>query len=100
MTVCVRPFHSRTKPRARSDPLGALWGYLRVGPPRLHERGEFAAGRFAESTIAKLLDTVGDGANEQVSAEPRRLASIEPPPLFAQFVRTEIAKSLKPSQHL
>src|SRR4029077_19131488 len=26
--------------------------------PRLHERGEFAAGRFAEPTIAKLLETV------------------------------------------
>ena len=80
------------QPRARSDPLGALWGYLRVGPPRLDKRGEFAAGRLAEPTIAKLLDAVGDGANKQVSAEPRRLAAIEPPPLSAEFVRTEITK--------
>ena len=84
------------QPRARSDPLGALWGYRGVGPPRLHERGEFAAGRFAEPTITKLLDTVGDRANEQVSAEPWWLAAIEAPPLFAQFVRTESRKSLEP----
>jgi hypothetical protein len=43
---------------------------------------------------------LSDGANEQVSAEPWRLAPIEPPPLFAQFVRIEIAKRLKSSRHL
>ena len=81
------------KPCARSDPLGALWGYIATGLPHLNERCEFAAGRFAEPTIAKLLDTIGNCANEQVSAEPRRLASIEPPPLFAQFVRAERGNS-------
>jgi hypothetical protein len=50
--------------------------------------------------MAKLLNAKRDGANEQIPAEPWRLASIEPPPLFAQFVRTEIRKSLKPSLHL
>jgi hypothetical protein len=49
--------------------------------------------------MAKLLDTVGDCANEQVSAEPRRLAAIETPPLFAQFVRTEGGKSLEEPRH-
>jgi len=42
---------------------------------------------------------VGNGADEQVSAEPWRLAPIEPPTLFAQFVKTEIPKSLEPSLH-
>jgi hypothetical protein len=66
----------------------------------MHERGEFAAGRCAESTIAHLLDTVGDSADKQVSAEPRLLASIKPPPLFAQFVRSERGKSFKNPRHL
>ena len=72
-----------------------------AGSPRLPERGEFAwlAG-LAESTIAKLLNTIGDSANEQIPAEPWWLATIESPPLFAEFVRTETAKSLKPSRHL
>ena len=71
-----------------------------MAPPRLHERGEFAAGRFAEPTIAKLLNTVGDGANEQVSAEPRWLPAVEAPPLLAEFVRTEREKSLEELRHL
>jgi hypothetical protein len=49
--------------------------------------------------MAKLLDAVGDGANEQVAAEPWRLAPIVPPPLSAQFVGGEVEKSLKPSRH-
>jgi hypothetical protein len=67
---------------------------------RQYERGKLAADRFTEPTITKLLDPVSDGADEQVPAKPRRLAAIEPPPLFAQFVRTEIAKSLKPSRNV
>jgi hypothetical protein len=66
----------------------------------MHERGEFAAGRCAESTIAHLLDTVGDSADKQVSAEPRRLASIKPPPLFAQFIGSERGKRFKNPRHL
>jgi hypothetical protein len=86
--------------RTRSDPLGVLWGDLPIGPPSLHQRGEFASGRFAEPTIAKLLDTVGDGTSQQVSAEPRWLTSIEASPLFAQLVRTERRKSLEEPRHL
>jgi hypothetical protein len=61
----------------------------------VHKRGEFAASHFAEPTIAKLLDTVGDGANEEVSADPRWLTPIEPLPLLAQLVRTEVGKGLE-----
>ena len=50
--------------------------------------------------MAKLLDTVGDGANEQVSAKPRWLAAIESPPLFAQFIRSERGKRFKNPRHL
>jgi hypothetical protein len=85
---------------SRRRRLGALFGHLRARVSRLDQRSEFAAGRFAGSTVAKFLDSVTDGANEQVSAEPWRLAPIEPPPLFAQFVWSEIAKRLKPSRHL
>src|SRR6476619_5028547 len=46
------------QPRPRSDFLGGLGCYLSLGLRRSH--GEPPSGRFAESTIAKLLDTVGD----------------------------------------
>src|SRR5262245_2691196 len=82
------------------DPLGALFCYLRARVSPLDQRGEFAAAGFAESTVAKLLEPVSDSANKQVSAEPWRLAPIEPPPLFAQFIRSKIANRLKPSRHL
>jgi hypothetical protein len=96
--MCVAvPFTHQ--PRASPDPRCALYGYFRTGLSRLPERGEFPAGRLAEPPMAKLLDTVGDGANQQVTAEPRRLAAIEPPPFFAQFVRGAIGKSLEHSRH-
>jgi hypothetical protein len=85
---------------ACSDPLGTPCGYLRAGTLRLDQRCEFAARRFAETTVAKLLDPVSESANEQISTESWRLAAMEPPPLFAQFVWSEIAKRLKPSCHL
>jgi hypothetical protein len=50
--------------------------------------------------MAKLLNTVSDGANEQISAHPWRLAAMKPPPLFAQFVKAESGKSLKDLRHI
>src|SRR6185437_12057870 len=50
--------------RACSDPLGVPLGYHRARVSRLGQRGEFAASRFAESSMAKLLNPVRDGANE------------------------------------
>ena len=55
----------------------AVLGHAKFSP--LSWRCEFAAGRFAEPTVAKLLDTVGNCANEQVSTQPRRLGVIQAP---------------------
>jgi hypothetical protein len=88
------------QPRARSDLLSALCGCLRIRAFRLHERGQFAAGRLAEPAKAKFLNAIGDGTNEQVSAETWRLAAIESPPLLPQLVRTKVGKNRKPSLHI
>jgi hypothetical protein len=50
--------------------------------------------------MGQFLDAIGDAADQEVTAQPRRLAAIEAPPLFAQFIRTERRKRFKNPRHL
>jgi hypothetical protein len=52
----------------------------------LGQRLELSLGRLAQPAVGKLLHAIGSGADQQVPAQSRRLASIQPTPLVAQLL--------------
>ena len=85
MTVWVLPRHSRTRRAPDLTRIGRD-DDTPVGLQFLGHRRELALRRLAQAAIRKLLHAIGDGADQQVAAQPWRLTAIEPAPLVTQLL--------------
>lgn len=65
------------------------WTGIRSNAPvRLQfpgQRYESSLSPLAEAALGKLLHAIGDGADKQVTAQPRRVISIQAPPFCAKL---------------
>jgi len=82
--LVVRCGISGLSPLYRGKPL-----ILALCVERLRQRLELPQSCLAQTTEGAFLELVGDGADQEIAAEPlgwRR--AVEPPPLAAEFRRT------------
>ena len=95
VTVWVRPCHSRTS-RAPGFRLRPGSGATRpVGPEHLRQRLQLATRRLAEPAVFDFLKPVADAADQQVAADPRRLAAVKPPPFAAELIETGVVQGVR-----
>src|SRR5262249_55711940 len=66
------------------------------GVERLRQRLELPQGRLAQTTQGTLLQLVGEGADQEIAAEPLgRKRAVEPPPLAAQLRRIQAGEGVE-----
>ena len=57
---------------------------------------EFALYRFGQAAIGEFLKAIGDRADQQITAQSRRLTAIKPAPFIAELLRCQIMETCDP----
>jgi len=76
------------QPGARLQTEAWIGSDLASGPEHLRQRLQLATCGLAEPTVLEFLEPVPDPPDQQVAADPWRLAVIKPPPFAAQVIDT------------
>jgi hypothetical protein len=80
------------QPHSRPDTVIDLASEATVHLQILGQALELSQSRLTRSTIGKLLHAIRDRSDQQISAQPRRLASVEPSPLLTKPLGRQISQ--------
>ena len=83
------------QPRSRSEVRVVIGLYASVRLQHLGQCQKLPPRHLAEAAMGQFLDAIGDAADQEVTAQPRRLAAIQPTPLRAQLRCGEIVQGRK-----